>query len=202
MTMRQVNELLETASEQAPRVDVQQLAVAARLGATKRRRGRIVVGPTVVAVIAVAVVATVMTQSRSTPTQPGSPVPSASAPAIRGVIYTCCSDSDVAQLVRPGGTFVVHWMVKPSAGDAQIQILGARLTGPYASVDALKSGSVSAPSYPATAITLSGAPGSAPVSVIHVPADAKPGLYQLISTTAFPVTHDTGGGSSVVTIAP
>lgn len=203
MTTHQINELLEIAGEGAPRIDAQRLAGAARAAATRRRRVRIAAVPTVAVAITAGAIALTMTQPGSAAKQPGSGSPSTTASVTRGVIYTCCSAEDVSQRVRPGGTFVVHWMVKPSSGDAEPQTLGARLTGPYSDVGSLKSGAGGVrPSFSATAIALGGAPGNAPVSLIHVPADAQPGIYQLITTTAFTVSHETGGGSAVVSIAP
>lgn len=104
--------------------------------------------------------------------------------------YGCCSDADVAQVVRPGDVLRLHWIVSaggppssPSASPLPVT-LSASLSGSYADVAGLKSSvgdSVPAPTYTAGPVQTTNQAGGAPVSTIAIPPDAAPGLYDLKS---------------------
>lgn len=124
--------------------------------------------------------------------------------------YTCCDGKDVDTVYEPGQEMTVHWIVRPgtdpTAKPAQVE-LTARLAGPYADVNELKSAAggtartVSGElTFEAQPVRPSGAAGERPVSVISIAEDALPGYYNLI----FAVHEGDGGvsGASVVRVAP
>lgn len=85
----------------------------------------------------------------------------------------------------------VHWTAKapndPATGSPHVE-LTARLTGPYSTVDDLKAagdpqtatGSVT---FTAPPIRPTGTAGEQPVSTILISSDARPGYYNLTTST-------------------
>ncbi|MDG4795758.1 hypothetical protein [Micromonospora sp. WMMD1082] len=123
------------------------------------------------------------------------------------VTYTCCTDEDVNTPYEPGQTLTVHWIVEhsPEPGGVPPQVeLTAHLTGPYATVEALKSAIVAARDIPgvvtfaAAPVRPAGTPDEQPVSPITIPGEAQPGYYNL--TTSVVDGDHTASGSSIVQV--
>lgn len=122
----------------------------------------------------------------------------------RQTTYTCCKATDADTPYQPGQTMRLHWIVEapdePVRNYPPVQ-LAARLTGPYTDAEAAKGANWNAAStppgaaaYAAAPLQPAGTPDEKPVSQIHIPADAKPGLYNLhfsISQGDATVTGDT-----------
>jgi len=126
-----------------------------------------------------------------------------------GVWYTCCSDSVVTTTWHPGQQLPVAWTrtaTVPTGHGFEPVSLSAVLTGPYKDAAALKAaeskGQLLRGPRPITAaaprMLISRNPPRSPVSVITIPADAPPGMYDLLTGIS------SGGGSvtgaSVVTV--
>ena len=97
----------------------------------------------------------------------------------------------------------LHWIATalgPSATSAVSTVrLGAGLSGPFASVSALKSANSPA-TLTAPVIVTTNQVGDAPVSVILIPKDAPAGYYNLTTT----IEQDGGqlSGGSVIKVSP
>ena len=124
----------------------------------------------------------------------------ATGPALQ--TYSCCSSADINTVRHPGETMQLHWIVTPLAPSATSGMstvrLGAGLSGPFASVSALKAAN-SPPTVKAPVIVTTNQDGGAPVSVIVIPQDAAGGYYNLTTT----VDQDGGQltGGSVITVS-
>ena len=107
----------------------------------------------------------------------------ATGPALQ--TYSCCSPSDIYAVRHPGETVYLHWIATPLGPSATSAVstvrLGAGLSGPFASVSALKS-SNSPTTLTAPVIVTTDQVGDAPVSVIVIPKDAPAGYYNLTTT--------------------
>ncbi|BEL09466.1 hypothetical protein Q0Z83_076570 [Actinoplanes sichuanensis] len=124
-----------------------------------------------------------------------------------GVTYTCCSAEDVDRPYRPGQTLLVHWTAEspaaPVTDSPQVE-LTARLTGPYATVDELKTAigergdDAGKVTFEAQPLRPTGTPGEQPVSSIPISSDARPGFYNL--TTAENQAGRTASGGSIIRV--
>jgi hypothetical protein len=131
--------------------------------------------------------------------------------AVAQVTYSCCEAGDVDTLYQPGQTLTIHWMVnrsdEPDATPLPVE-LAARLTGPFATVEALKAvtdDSQPAPglaTFAATAVRPSGLPGERPVSTIAIGPAAAPGYYNLHTSVTGLNERDEVGGASIVQVRP
>lgn len=110
--------------------------------------------------------------------------------------YSCCSSSDVDTVRHPGDTMTLHWIATPlgpsAAGTVSTVRLSAELSGPFASVPALKSSNSPATST-APVIVTTDQVGAAPVSVIVIPKNAPAGYYNLTTTIDQDGGQITGG---------
>lgn len=103
--------------------------------------------------------------------------------------YSCCRAADLTP-AHPGERLLLHWSVTssrpPRPQGAQRVTLSARLSGPFSSVTSLKrkAGHV-ATAVAVTAQTLhtTDSAGRREVSVLRIPHDAGPGLYELDTGT-------------------
>jgi hypothetical protein len=118
-----------------------------------------------------------------------------------GVSYTCCSNSVVATTWHPGQQMPVVWTrtdTVPAGHGFEPVTLSAVLTGPYRDAAALKAavtkGQLNRRAGPVTAaaprMRISRTPPRSPVSIITIPADAPPGMYNL-------QTSESSGGGTV-----
>ncbi len=120
--------------------------------------------------------------------------------------YTCCEDLDVDKPYHPGHSLTVRWTVEspdePGSTSPQVE-LAARLTGPYGTVDDLKTASTvpGLVTFEAAPVRPVGTPGERPVSTIAIGADAEPGFYEL-TTSVIGDGNTTTSGSSIVQVAP
>ncbi len=125
----------------------------------------------------------------------------ATGPAVQ--TYSCCSSADILAVRHPGETVTLHWVATPvgppASGAVSTVRLGAGLSGPFASVSALKAADGPA-TMTAPVIDTTNQAGEAPVSVIVIPQDAPAGYYDLTTT----IDQDGGRltGASVITVAP
>lgn len=111
--------------------------------------------------------------------------------------YSCCQDSDLATVQRPGESITLHWIVTaaPPTGSATAVpvTLSAVLTGPFPDVSALKtamaSGSPPAAMVAAADVRTTDRAGGAPISTLRLPAAATAGFYDVRTTVA------SGGGT-------
>jgi hypothetical protein len=126
--------------------------------------------------------------------------------AVGQVTYSCCETKDIDTLYQPGQALTIHWLVSrsdmPGATPPSVE-LAARLTGPFATVEALKAGTGDPPAaglvtYTATAVRPSGMPGEQPVSTIAIQSTAKPGYYDLRTSVTGLSGHDQVGGASII----
>ncbi|WP_285561126.1 hypothetical protein [Actinoplanes regularis] len=125
------------------------------------------------------------------------------------VTYSCCADTDVDSLYRPGQTMSVHWTVESPDGPATSAPpveLTASLTGPYATVEELKTASegrdiaAGVVTFTAPPIRPTGTSGEQPVSSIPIGSDARPGYYNL-ATSMNEVGRSSGGASIIRVVA-
>jgi hypothetical protein len=106
--------------------------------------------------------------------------------------YTCCSASVMNTIYHPGSVITVHWIrsttTSNQAPPATIK-LSLRLSGPYRTVNLLKTDSLGA--HPRLGRTNSSArdidvlntAADHPISILRIPADAGTGYYNLTMTT-------------------
>jgi hypothetical protein len=118
------------------------------------------------------------------------------------ITYSCCEAGDVNAVYHPGQTMYLHWIVdEPSEDGSPVTARGlpveliAGLTGPYRSVQELKSNEAPSPgqgsrTFLAPTLRPARVPGERPVSAIAIPNDAGSGYYDL----TFSVT-EVGGGT-------
>jgi len=125
----------------------------------------------------------------------------ATGPALQR--YSCCSSGDIGAVRHPGDTIKLHWIATPLGPSATSAVstvrLGAGLSGPFASVSALKSANSPA-TLTAPVIVTTNQVGDAPVSVIVIPKDSPAGYYNLTTT----IEQDGGqlSGGSVIKVSP
>src|SRR5450631_725848 len=114
--------------------------------------------------------------------------------------FTCCVNSDLEQAWHPGHEVTLHW-IADSAGmtsDATGHpiTLTAVLTGPYASVAALKAAGSHARTIAASPMPVTDRTSGNPVSSIALPLDLPVGTYNL----AFTIKSAGGSFSSATVI--
>ncbi|MDI5940348.1 MULTISPECIES: hypothetical protein [Micromonospora] len=137
--------------------------------------------------------------------------PGASGPAEAAapVTYTCCEAQDVDKSYQAGETLTVHWTVEspeqPGAASTGFE-LTARLTGPFTTAGDLKAATEDTRIIPglvtfeAVPIRPSGVPDERPVSTIVIGVDARPGYYNLV-TSSGDGDKTVSGGSIVQVVA-
>jgi len=101
--------------------------------------------------------------------------------------FTCCANSEaLTHLWHPGQVITLDWSTEragTTADDAQHPItLMATVTGPYASVAALKAGGAHSKTLPASPISVTDRTSSSVVSTIALPLDLAAGWYNLVTT--------------------
>src|SRR5713101_2437211 len=116
-------------------------------------------------------------------------------PAIYGAhSYSCCAEIAANPTWHAGQSLTLHWQPTPPVGTTDANphqiVLSLSLTGPFASVDALKE-AISRGSKPAGVTTVSAAPVSANdrtlevlASQLDLPTDLPPGYYNLATRAA------------------
>jgi hypothetical protein len=123
--------------------------------------------------------------------------------------YSCCTAYQVNTVYHPGGALKLQWIPKRDASNnytATTITLSASISGPFRSVTSLKTDfSRSHPKLgvvnsKALTIRLSNRESAHPVSLIHIPANASKGFYEL--TTSIKDGPVTSGGGSVIRISP
>lgn len=119
--------------------------------------------------------------------------------------YTCCSKSDIEQVWRPGGQASLHWAAEQRPGirslSARYVVLSVQLAGPYSDALSLKGGSTSARTLAAPDVSADTWQSQRPVSIVILPGDLAPGLYNLCLTEAYSPGNTTTG-CSIVQVGP
>lgn len=121
--------------------------------------------------------------------------------------YTCCSAKVMNTIYHPGSVITVHWIrsvVTPSQAPAATIKLSLSLSGPYRTVNLLKTDSIGA--HPRLGRTNSSARRIAvldtvidsPISILRIPADAGSGYYNLTTTTG--TKNLTVSGSGIIRV--
>jgi hypothetical protein len=137
----------------------------------------------------------------------------AEQPTIYGAhSYSCCLEtiSPYNLTWHPGQSLTLHWQStypgRTTDPTARQIVLSLSLTGPFASVDALKQ-AISQSSKPAGVRTISAAAVFAndkrveePASQLDLPADLPPGYYNLATQAA--EGGDSWGGSGIIKVIP
>jgi hypothetical protein len=124
--------------------------------------------------------------------------------------YSCCAENTGNTTWHAGQNLSLHWQpdTPGSTTDASPRqiVLSVSLTGPFATVDALKQ-AISHGSKPAGVRTLNAPAVSVtdrsvetPASQLDLPADLPPGYYNLASQAA--EDGNSWGGSAVVVVVP
>lgn len=124
--------------------------------------------------------------------------------------YNCCTENTGNLTWHAGQSVALHWQPTPgvmtSDSNRHQIVLSVSLTGPFASVDALKQ-ATSHGTIPAGVRTVSAAPVSAddrtdlsPSSQLSLPADLPPGYYNL--ETRATEAGGSQGGAAIVIVVP
>lgn len=123
--------------------------------------------------------------------------------------YSCCAEITGNDSWHAGQAITLHWVLhQGTTTDANTHqiVLSVSLTGPFASVDALKQ-ATSQGLKPAGVRTISAAPISTtdrtvgdPVSQLNLPADLPPGYYNL--DTKETTAGGSAGGGAVIRVGP
>ena len=124
--------------------------------------------------------------------------------------YSCCTDNTGNLTWHAGQSVALHWQPTPAGMTTDsIQhkiVLSVSLTGPFATVDALKL-ATSQGSKPVGMRTVNAAPISVddrtlltPMSQLDLPADLPPGYYNLATQAA--TAGGSAGGGAIVIVAP
>jgi hypothetical protein len=115
--------------------------------------------------------------------------------------FTCCANSEaLLQVWHPGQVITLQWTAETAgmtSDNAQHPItLATRVTGPYASVAALKAGGTHSETFIASPIQVTDRTSGSPVTTIALPLDLAAGWYNLVTT----ITSAAGstGGASVI----
>jgi hypothetical protein len=101
--------------------------------------------------------------------------------------FTCCANAEaLTELWHPGQVITLDWSTQSAgttADDAQHPItLMATVTGPYASVAALKAGGAHSKTIPASPMRVTDRTSGSLVSTIVLPLDLAAGWYNLVTT--------------------
>jgi len=121
--------------------------------------------------------------------------------------YNCCTENTGNLTWHAGQSVALHWQTTPAAmttdSNKHTIVLSVSLTGPFATVDALKQ-PTSPGSKPPGVRTVNAAPVSVddrtfltPMSQLDLPADLPPGYYNLATQVA-QGTRSAGGGAIVI----
>lgn len=133
----------------------------------------------------------------------------AEQPAIYGShSYQCCIEIGPNTTWHAGEEVSLHWQPTPpgrtTEANPQQIVLSVSLTGPFASVDALKK-ETSQGLKPAGVRSINATPVSvndrrvvSPISQLDLPADLLPGYYNLATSAS--VASQSWGGSAVVVV--
>jgi hypothetical protein len=124
--------------------------------------------------------------------------------------YGCCAEISSNDTWHAGQHLTLHWQQQAAGATSDAtphqMVLSVSLTGPFASVDALKQGTTQG-TKPAGARTISAAPLTiddrsvvAPASQLDLPSDLAPGYYNL--ATGGSLAGQSWGGGAVVIVAP
>jgi hypothetical protein len=98
---------------------------------------------------------------------------------------TCCVQSDIGQVWKPGTTVELHWIVMSAtttmANPTHKAVVSAALTGPFSDVATLKRAGGATHAVQGSIVTFDDRtpPPSDEVSTFFLPADLPPGYYQL-----------------------
>jgi hypothetical protein len=122
--------------------------------------------------------------------------------------YMCCVEISSNMTWHAGDKVALRWQPTPPVRTADPNahpiVLSVSLTGPFATVEALKQ-ATSQDLRPAGVRTINAAPVSVndrvvlhPISQLDLPADLAPGYYNLASSTS--VASQSWGGSAVVVV--
>ena len=138
-----------------------------------------------------------------------SPSSSVNAITYPAYSYACCTEITAITIWQPGQHVTLHWMAQPSKTTdvtPHAVVLSLTLTGPFSTVDQLKSAmtggskppgvrTISAPDVRVTQFT-----GGTPASELDLPASLPPGYYNLDTVTAS--GGSSAGGGAIIQIAP
>jgi hypothetical protein len=124
--------------------------------------------------------------------------------------YECCVEISANTTWNAGTKVTLHWQSMPAgmttdSNPRQI-VLSVSLTGPFASVDALKQATTQGAqpagvrTIRATPVTVNDRVFLSPTSQLELPPDLSPGFYNL-ATDAAGVGHSSGGGAVVVVVS-
>jgi hypothetical protein len=124
--------------------------------------------------------------------------------------YGCCAEIGGNDSWHPGQHLTLHWQQQAAGATSDAtphqMVLSASLTGPFASVDALKQ-DTSQGTKPAGARTISAVPltlndrtGAEPTSQLDLPADLAPGYYNL--ATGGSSGGQSWGGGAIIIVGP
>jgi len=124
--------------------------------------------------------------------------------------YNCCTENTGNLTWHAGQSVALHWQSNPAAmttdSTPHTIVLSVSLTGPFATVDALKQATTQG-LKPAGVRTINAAPVSVndrtfltPVSQLDLPADLLPGYYNLAQEAA--QGRGSAVGGAIVIVAP
>jgi len=119
--------------------------------------------------------------------------------------FTCCVNSEsLTHAWHPGQSITLQWSTESAgmtADDAQHPItLMATVTGPYASVVALKASGAHATTLTASPIRVTDRTSGGVVSTIALPLDLAPGWYNLATTIQSAGSRT--GGATIIEVTP
>ena len=109
---------------------------------------------------------------------------------------TCCSESDIDQIWRPGTTAQLHWIIQQAptttTNPSHKVTISTALTGPYSSVESLRASAVGLRTVSGSVTQFDDRirPSTGVATNIVLPADLSPGFYRL------DISWDLGDGSS------
>lgn len=114
---------------------------------------------------------------------------------------SCCVDTSLQTDWHPGGTVTLHWIVA-SAGtttdpSAAPMTLSASLSGPFASVTALKAAGSGPETLRAATLHISDRNPGNPVSTIALPANLAAGWYNLVYSVKSGPGNSVGGATVI-----
>ena len=124
--------------------------------------------------------------------------------------YSCCSASLVDTTYHPGEVMDVRWIRSvdsPATSPRVIILLSARLSGPFASVEGLKSSMTASPhalravDVASLVRRVSNTSGASPVTRLRIPATASPGYYNLSFTIGSSPRSVVMSAASIVRVA-
>lgn len=124
--------------------------------------------------------------------------------------YSCCSAILVDTVYHPGGVVVLRWrrdVAPPGANGRGDYLLSARLSGPFPSVEELKTTIAGSPNAHvalnlASPVTrVSNTSGASPVTRLRVPTTAAPGYYNLSITIGSSPRSVVMSAASIVRVA-